>query len=166
MNAVVIYASHFGNTQKVAEAMAARLRPWGNVQLFAADHAPEPLPEGTDLLIVGGPTEAFRMTAPMARFLDRLAPWSLHGVAAAAFDTRVAPRWWMLGYAGNSISKRLERLGARIIAHPEGFLVEGSINEAEGKYPSVMAGELERAADWAASLSGQVAMELQALVGV
>lgn len=153
MNSVVVYGSHFGNTQKVAEAIAQELKSYGPVQLFAADQAPTTLPGKPDLLIVGGPTEAFRMTAPVSHFLDRLEKQSVEGVAAAAFDTRVLPQWWMLGYAAPGIAKRMRSLGARLIAPPEGFYVEGAISERNGQYPTVVAGELEHAAEWAKSLA-------------
>lgn len=156
MNSVVIYGSHFGNTQQVAEAIATELKANGRVQLFAADEAPSKLPEKTDLLIIGGPTEGFRMTAPVSRFLDRLDRKSLDGVAAAVFDTRMRPQWWMLGYAATRIESKVRALGARLIAEREGFLVEGAINEAKGQYPRLVTGELQRAADWAKSLAAIV----------
>ena len=45
MTSVVIYASHFGNTRIVAEAIASRLRNAGPVELFAVDDAPTELPK-------------------------------------------------------------------------------------------------------------------------
>ena len=156
MNSVVIYGSHFGNTRKVAEAIAAELASAGPVQLLAADEAPAILAQGTDLLVIGGPIEAFRMTAPVSHLLARLEPQSVSGVAAAAFDTRVGPHWWLPGSAGGGIAKRLEHLGAHVIARPEAFIVAGSVNEAKGQVPALVPGELERAGAWAASLAAAV----------
>ena len=165
MNSVVIYGSHFGNTRKVAEAIAAELQSRGPVRILGADDAPASLPEKTDLLVIGGPIEAFRMTAPVARLLARLEPATVHGVAAAAFDTRVRPHWWLPGSAGGGIAKRLRQLGARLIAPPEAFIVEGSINEAKGQFPVLVPGELEHAAAWAASLAVAVEARSPALAG-
>src|SRR5919109_240755 len=156
MNSLVIYGSHFGNTQKVAYAIAAELRTLGLVKLLAADEAPDRIPEGLDLLVVGGPTEGFRMTAPVANWLARLEPRSLHGLAAAVFDTRIRPRWWLLGYAGPGIGKKLTALGAHMVAPPEGFFVEGKIDQARDQFPVLEAGEIERAARWAAAVAQQV----------
>jgi hypothetical protein len=103
--------------------------------------------------VIGGPTEAFNMTGPMARFIDRLQRQTVEGVATAVFDTRVQPRWWLLGFAGPGIARRMRGLGARLIAPPEGFLVEGAVNKAKGQFPTLVSGELERAAAWAASMS-------------
>ena len=160
MNSVVIYGSHFGNTKKVADAIAAGLRSFGPVQLLAAEDVPSRFDVKPDLVVVGGPTEAFHMTHPVMKMLDRLEP--LDGVAAAAFDTRVKPRWYLPGHAAPGIEKRLQRLGARIVAPPEGFLVEGEIKEAEGKFPTLVAGELERASRWGASLAARVEVKTPA----
>jgi flavodoxin I len=157
MKSLVVYGSHFGNTQKVAEAIATELGKYGTSQALAADVAPAHVPDGTDLLVVGGPTEAFRMTAPVAGFLGKLEPQSVSGIATAVFDTRMRPRWWMLGYAGPGIARKLRSMGANLVAPAEGFLVEGQLNEAKGRHPVVAEGELARAATWAAALASKVA---------
>lgn len=156
MNSLVIYGSHFGNTQKVAYAIAAELRKRGPVQLLAADDAPASIPSGVDLLVIGGPTEGFRMTAPVASLLARLQRSSVDGLAAAVFDTRIRPHWWMLAYAGSGIARKLTALGARVVVPPEGFFVEGQIDQAKGQFPTLVAGETERAARWAAAVAQKV----------
>jgi flavodoxin len=156
MNSVVIYDSHFGNTKMVAEAIAAQLRSRGTVQLYSAEDAPSSLPAEMDLLVIGGPTEGFRMTPPVSRFLSRVDRSTLEGVRAAVFDTRIRPRWWLLGYAGPGIAKRLRGLGAQLIDDPEPFFVEGEINEASGAQPHLEKGEIERATAWAAELAEAV----------
>jgi flavodoxin len=166
MNSVVIYGSHFGNTRRVAEAISDGLKPFGTVQLLSADNAPSWLPEKTDLLVIGGPTEAFRMTPPVARLLDRLEAATVAGVAAAVFDTRMRPQWWMFSYAAPGIAKRMRSLGAELIAPPEGFLVEGAVDEKKGQYPTLVAGELKRATEWAASLAAKVGGRLPASIAV
>jgi flavodoxin len=152
MNSVVIYGSHFGNTRQVAEAIAAELGKAGPVQLFAADDAPRELPAGTDLLVVGGPIEAFHMTKPVSHLLHELAPETVDGVHFAAFETRVQPHWYLLGSTAKGISKGLDKLGGAPIAPPESFLVQGQIDQAQGKVPHLVEGELEHATRWAASL--------------
>ena len=79
------------------------------VQLFAAEE-PRKFPQGTDLIVIGGPTEMHRITEPLAEVLHRIEPETLHGVAAATFDTRL--RWprWLAGSAG---VWRLERASER-----------------------------------------------------
>jgi flavodoxin len=149
MNSIVIYGSRHGNTRKAAEAIAGKLREHGKVQVVSAEKAPAILPEPTDLLVVGGPTEGHRMTEPVAQFFDRLSKGALAGKAAAAFDTRL--RWpvWLSGSAGSGIEQKLLRAGARVIAPEVSFFVSG-------KLPVLEPGELERAAAWAVSLVSRV----------
>jgi flavodoxin len=149
MNSVVIYASRHDNTRRVAEAVANELRKRGEVHVFSAEHAPAILPPHTDLVVVGGPTEAHRMMEPVAELFDRFAAGALAGKAAAAFDTRL--RWpvWLSGSAAAGIVKRFERAGARVIAPQVSFFVTG-------KLPELEPGELTRASAWAASLPSLV----------
>ena len=155
MNSLVIFASRHGNTRQVAEAVADELRSRGTVQIMAAEEAPAALPERLDLVVVGGPTEAHRMTEPVALFLNRIEPGRLDGVAAGAFDTRV--RWprWVSGSAGAGIARGLRRAGARLMAPEESFFVKGA-NPKNTEAPVLEAGELERAAAWAASLAARL----------
>ena len=85
MNSVVIYASRYGNTREDCGGHRRWAAAFGTAQLFAAEKAPTPLPQGTDLIVIGGPTEMHKMTEPLAEVLRRIEPETLHGVAAAAF---------------------------------------------------------------------------------
>lgn len=152
MNSIVIYATRYGNTHKVAEAVAKELRSHGTAQLLAAEEAPSAFPSGTDLVVVGGPTEGHRMTEAVARFFGRLGPEALKGVAGAAFDTRLDWPMWLSGSAAAGISKRLRGAGARIVLPEASFLVARATNPAH-REPLLASGELDRAAGWAASLA-------------
>jgi flavodoxin len=158
MNSIVIYASHYGNTRKVAEAIASGLQTRGTVRVFRVDSAPALIPPGTDLLVVGGPTEVHGMTRPMVQFFDRMEPDVLAGIAAAGFDTRL--RWprWLSGSAGAGIASRLHHFGARVVVPAESFYVEGSASDKDGKTPQLVTGELERAAAWAISVADALAL--------
>lgn len=161
MDSVVIFASRHGNTRKVAEAVAGELRSHGTVQLMPAEEAPAALPERPDLVVVGGPTEAHRMTGPVALFLNRLESGRLDGVAAAAFDTRVRMPRWVSGSAGAGIARGLKRAGARLMTAEESFFVKG-VNPKNTDAPVLEAGELERAAAWAASLAARLESKVPA----
>ena len=149
MKSIVIYASHFGNTKRVAEAIADGLRQHGDVQLLSVDEAPATFPAGTDLVVMGGPTEAFRMTPPMAQYLDWLETGALHGMAAAAFDTRLKMPRWLFGSAAVGIQRRLREAGAHLIVPEVSFFVVG-------KDPVLMPGELECATAWGEALGARV----------
>jgi len=145
MNSLVIYASRTGNTRHLAEAIAETLRPRGSVHLLSVEAAPPRVPEGTDLVVIGGPTEAHGMTPPMKEFFDRLEIDALSGIAAAGFDTRL--RWpiWLSGSAAEGIVDLLNRRNARVVVPAESFLVT--------RTPVLEEGELERAREWATSVA-------------
>ena len=67
MKSIVIYASRYGNTRRIAEVITETLHSHGEAQLFPADEVLSVLPTGIDLVVIGGPTEVHRMTAPVAR---------------------------------------------------------------------------------------------------
>jgi flavodoxin len=146
MKSIVIYGSRFGNTEKVAEAIAGVLRERGDVLLLPAEEASTFVPHPGDLLVVGGPTEGHTLTAPVQRYLEVMEEHGLWGVNAAAFDTRVGWPRWLSGSAAHPIARRLCRLGASIVGPEGSFLVTR-------QNPALLPGELERARDWAAALA-------------
>src|SRR3972149_7904466 len=88
MKAVVIYDSVFGNTQKVAEAIASSLSARAQVDLLRpSDQALQRL-AGADLLVVGSATPGFRPTEAMSNLLKGISSVGLKGARVAAFDTR------------------------------------------------------------------------------
>ena len=162
MKSIVVYGSHFGNTRKIAEAIADALRSRGAVHVFSADEAPATLPQGTDLVLIGGPTEGHRMTEPVARFFARLTPGAVRGIAAAAFDTRLRWPHWLSGSAAAGIAKKLRQAGARVVVPEESFLVASTSSTSEDNGPGLYPGELERAAAWAAALADAMAPKASA----
>jgi flavodoxin len=148
MNSLVIFGSRYGNTRRIAEAITAELGKHGKAQMASADEAPPVISEQFDLVVVGGPTEAHRMSVPLTQFFDRIPDGALAGSAAAAFDTRV--RWPVLlsGSAAAGIARQLERRGATVVGPPASFFVGRKVTILEP-------GELEQAAAWAASLASR-----------
>lgn len=149
MNSAVIYGSRYGNTQKIAYAIAAGLRAWGTVEVVAIDKAQGIRLHAYDLVVLGGPTEGHGITKPMADYVDQIGD-AFTGVNAAAFDTRLTWPRWMSGSAAGDIAKQLQGFGASLVAQPTSFLVAG-------KPPALEPGELERAEGWARSLAAKVA---------
>ncbi len=160
MNSVIVYASHFGNTKKVAEAIADGLRAHGQALVFATEDVPTRLLEEADLVVIGGPTEQHGMTEPLARFLTRL---TLHAPGAVAvFDTRL--RWprWLSGSAAVSVSTRLRQSGAHLVVPEESFFIKGIAGTGGRDTAELDDGELERARDWAGTLAARVESALPA----
>jgi flavodoxin len=140
MNSTVIYASRSGNTQHVAERVADALRERGDVEIFEVEKAPTDLSHA-DLVVIGGPTEAHGMTAPMSEYLDRLDSASLQHRPVAVFDTRLAWPRFLSGSAAEGISRKLRADGALVVLTPESFIVSSK--------PELQPGELDRATRWA-----------------
>ncbi|NCC34285.1 MAG: flavodoxin family protein [Chloroflexia bacterium] len=150
-NVLVIYDSAFGNTERIAQAIAAALAP----QAIPVNQAEVSQLRGLDLLVVGSPTRGFRPTEGIARLLNGLPKKHLIGTRVAAFDTRIvletidskALRFIVDkgGYAANTLAKALEKKGGGLATPAEGFFVTGEQGPLKD-------GELERAAAWAGRL--------------
>jgi hypothetical protein len=171
MKALVVYESMFGNTEKVARAVADGLRTRMEVEVVGADQAPAPLGETVDLVVVGGPTHAFSMTRQNTRedairqgarsgseetgireWIDHLASGP-HAERVATFDTRVARTGGRVrhfpGSAAKAAAKGLRKHGYTALAEPESFWVEDT---AGPLFP----GEVERAEQWGEELAAAV----------
>jgi flavodoxin len=149
MNALVVYDSKFGNTELIARAIGSALRDHAAVEVLPFAQV-ERIPEGLDLLVVGGPTHAHGVDPALKSFLDGLPSEEIKGVGAAAFDTRFRMPVLIYGTAARGIAKRLDRKGAWLVVAPESFFVE------HGEGP-LAEGEVERAEEWARQLASEVA---------
>jgi flavodoxin len=144
MEALVVYDSTYGNTEKIAQAIGQAI---GGQVLQVGEVNPPDL-NGFDLLIVGSPTHGGWPTEGIDGLL-RASP-ALEGVNVAAFDTRTATIWNRIlpfGYAAPRIARSLERNEGNLLVPPEGFVVLG----IQGPLKD---GELERAASWAKGIAG------------
>lgn len=154
MSILIVYDSIFGNTAKVALAMAEAMP--GARAVPVSDTATLDL-DGITLLVVGSPTRGFRPTPAIQEFVDRLGDDMLAGRRAAVFDTRLdletvhpAPLRWVMevgGYAANTLERLLAERGCVMTGKPVGFLVSGT----EGP---LQEGELDRARSWLRDLAG------------
>lgn len=158
MKTLIVYDSSFGNTEQIAQAIGQALGSPEDVEVRrVSDVQPDQL-TGSDLLIVGSPTQGFRPTPAISDLLKNLPVNGLSGVKVAAFDTRISipdveqpilrflGRMLPLRYAAKPISVMLMDKGGELITPPEGFLVKGT----EGPLKE---SELERAADWARQIA-------------
>jgi len=146
MKALIVYDSLYGNTEKVAKAIADAI---GGEAKSTGKVDPSEL-KGFDLLIVGSPTHGGRPSPPMREFLNKIPAGSLKGLSVAAFDTRFSKEGHgvglrilmsVLNFAAGRIAEALKKKGGNQIVEPEGFIVEGK----EGPLKN---GEIERATAW------------------
>lgn len=149
MNTFVVYDSQFGNTERIAQAIAEALRAFGQAQAIRADAARPISFQGVDLLILGSPTQGFRPTLAMQFFLGNVSSRSLSGLAVACFDTRFRGPLWKYS-AAPRMARQLRTMGVEPIVPPESFFVKAMKQEGP-----LLAGEVERAASWASGIHQQ-----------
>ena len=165
MTVLLVFESMFGNSEKVARAIAAGLATHVDVVVREAGTSTAQCVAGDiDLLVVGGPTHAFSMTRATTRedairqgarsglpdrglreWLEAL-PADVEHLSAATFDTRVSKVRKLPGSAARSAARMLRRKGARLVTKPESFFVE----DVSGPLAE---GELARAEAWGDSLA-------------
>ena len=154
MTTLIVYDSAYGNTGRLAEAVATALP--GSIVRRIGEVNPANLPPAK-IIIAGSPTQGGRPTKGMQAWLAAIPRGGLNGVAVAAFDTRIAAKeqgfalrliMGVIGYAAPRVLEAMQGRGGLAVTSPEGFIVDGR----EGP---LHAGELDRAAAWARSLAVQ-----------
>ena len=124
MNAIVLYDTLFGNTQKIAVSIAKGLQNAGvdtqalNIKVANADTL-----RVCDLLALGAPTQYFTASKPLKEFLARLEGVDLRGKRGFAFDTKLESR--LSGSAAKFIEKKLIEKGVQIIRPRASAIVIG-----------------------------------------
>jgi flavodoxin I len=142
MKALIVYDSVYGNTEKIARAIAEAITSPDEARVLRAGEANPSDLASIDLFIVGSPTHGGRPTPAVQEFLNKVTGPLLEDINVAAFDTRAASNFAKIfGYAAKRIAGNLQRKGGVLSAPPEGFFVTGT------KGP-LKEGELERAAAW------------------
>lgn len=147
MHTVVIYDSKFGNTERIAQAIARGAAALGDVRVLATTEAAAgdlAAAGRPDLLLIGGPTHNRGASAGLRALVNAL-PATLRAVPAACFDTRYRGPGWLMGSAAGEAAKVIRKTGAELAAPPESFFIVRS-----GPLPlqSLEPGELERAEQW------------------
>jgi flavodoxin len=145
MKSLVIYDSLYGNTKKIAEAIADGLS--GEIDLVHVNEVDSAEVGVYDLIVVGAPTHGGMASEPMRKLLGKVQKSALKGIRVAAFDTRhPAKALRIIGFAAKKIGRALEKKGGHLIGEPEGFFVA----DTEGP---LLENELERATAWAEELA-------------
>jgi flavodoxin len=157
MRTLLVCFSKFGNTRRLAEAIAETMKQAGESRLVGLDQLAASDFEGADLVVMGTPTHAFGLPQEVRTALEALSTGILAGKLVAAFDTTV--KLWPLRRmrASPKLLDQLERLGGKPVAPPETFFVRTSSTQQPGEVDLLFPGELERARAWAEELLKQAA---------
>jgi hypothetical protein len=161
IRALVAYESMFGNTERVAHAVAAGLA-LEDVETSVLNVSGPPTVDvrDIDLLVVGAPTHAFTLSRPTTRqdavrqggrgeaaetglreWIARLPARGWQAPLAATFDTRVSKVRHLPASASRRAAHLLSQHGCHMIGSPAGFLVRDVSGPLESR-------EVDRAIAW------------------
>jgi flavodoxin len=150
MNAIVVHFSRFGNTRRVAEAVAGTLEQAGSARVVSMEQCSVDHLGDADLVVMGSPTHYQAVPKAVRSFLKALPRHSLKGKWVTAFDTSL--EMWgpiMLLTAAHGMMARLRKLGGSKVARPQTFFVAKGDSSSEGEIDLLYNGEIERAQAWA-----------------
>jgi flavodoxin len=167
MKALIIYDSIFGQTERIARAVAGVLAEQGMVQVMKASDMTTFDLKGADALLLAGPTHAHGVSQAMKALVQSIPKDALRGANVAAFATRIHIHPLLSGSAAGSLASSLRKCGGTLVVPPESFFVksiasppaEGIQDGDKGKRDKpakraaeLEAGELERSVAWARTL--------------
>ena len=150
MKALATYYSRFGNTRRIAEAIAETLAHAGSARALCMEELCADDLHDADLVVVGSPTHYQAVPKTVRAILKALPRGSLKGKWVATFDTSLEMSGpIMLLTAAHGVMGRLRRLGGKKAVRAESFLVKAGDSPPEGEPDLLYDGEVERAREWA-----------------
>lgn len=106
--AIVICDTRFGNTEKIARALARGMEKQEvKIDCVKVDEVDVDKLAEYDFLAIGGPTHKMGMSEPMKEFLEELRTVDTSGKKGFCFDTRVQSRLNIFDL--NSAAKRIKK---------------------------------------------------------
>lgn len=157
MKALVVYFSKFGNTRRIAEAIAQTLSRAGEARAVSIDQFTASDLGDVDLVVMGSPTHYQNLPKAVRPAFEALPKNALAGKSVAAFDTSL--KMWgpiMLMTAAHRLFSKMRKLGGKRAIRPESFLVKKSDLRPDGEIDLLCDGEIERAREWAATILSRV----------
>lgn len=142
MRAVVIYDSVYGNTEKIAQAIASALGERVAVHLAKVGQDEPVHWSEFELVVMGGPIHRVNLSAPMKALVNEIPKRALRGASIAVFETCYRNPRWQRGAATRRLGRKARKSGGRQVVPPESFFVVGREGPLEE-------GEEERARKWA-----------------
>ena len=180
MRALVVYESMYGNTKRIAEAIADGIGRTMPAEAIEVSVAPLAIETDVDLLVVGGPTHVHGMTTPFTRsqaekqattplvspgigmreWLEQARPTGTD-TPAVSFDTRIKGAALLTGSAASGYAKRLRSAGFRVMAPAESFFIATKAPQDD----ALLEGELERARAWGQEIASPFGSRVAIPVG-
>ena len=180
MRALVVYESMYGNTKRIAEAIAEGIGRTMPAEPIEVSVAPLAIETDVDLLVVGGPTHVHGMTTPFTRsqaekqattpvvspgigmreWLEQARPTAAD-TPAVAFDTRIKGAALLTGSAASGYAKRLRSAGFRVMAPAHSFLIAAKAPQDD----ALIEGELDRARAWGSEIAAPFGSRVAIPVG-
>ena len=128
MKAVVVYDSQYGNTEKLAQALARGMESGGiDAECIKVNMVDVKQMVHYDLIAVGGPTHIAGVSKPMKKFLEDLRTVDLKGKRGFCFDTRNESRFnaFDINSAGKRIEGKMKRMKVEMLKPKVSVIVEG-----------------------------------------
>jgi flavodoxin len=125
---IVIFDSNYGNTEKVARALATGIKQGGvEIDCVSINGADVKKLIEYNFLAIGGPTHIASMSKPMKEFLEKMAAVDVRGAKGFCFDTRNPSRFntFDMNSAAKRIEKKMKKMNVKMIRPRESALVEG-----------------------------------------
>jgi|WetSurMetagenome_2_1015567.scaffolds.fasta_scaffold934582_1 flavodoxin I len=145
MKALIVYDSKWGNTEKVALAIAKGMGK--NGQTIHVSKVAEAAIHDFDLLVIGSPVIGGKPSKVIQEFLNQLSVMGGRKRRFAVFDTRMATKFAKrFGYAAVKMYDQLSQQGETVVSEPMGFVVKGQKGPLEE-------GELDRSEQWGSLVS-------------
>src|SRR2546425_1270698 len=110
MNALIVYDSQFGNTERIAQCITSTLSEFGQARAVRVGQVHSEELQGVDMLILGCPTQGMRQTPAMQSFITSIPRELLSGLSVACFDTRFRGGFWKIS-AAPGMAKQLRTMG-------------------------------------------------------
>ena len=156
MKTLIVYFSKFGNTRRVAQAVAETMKQAGDTRVVSIERLTASDLEGVDLVVLGSPTHGFTVPEAVRSTLAALPPGILAGKSVAAFDTTVRPWPLRLFRASPKLLRQLSQLGGKPVARPQTLFVQTHSTQGTGDHDLLLEGQIDRAQEWASEILGQL----------
>ena len=144
-----MYESKYGNTKRVAEAIAEEMQRVGGMEVTLAALKGVDIEDiaNCDMILLGGPTHFGGPTGGVRKFIDALGKRDVNGKSVAVFDT----------YMGEDFEKGVRKMEEQIRAKAPSLklLAPGLSIRVEGMKGPIVEGELVRCKDFVKQLAAQ-----------